>query len=77
MGLEEVDLMLSVDAWSVGCGALHAKVVPDFAGVDCGLGLGNQFCPAHVLAIPVCGAVQGELGTLLATRIRWVLIRGT
>jgi len=51
-------------------------VVPDLTGVDGRLGLGDQFRSAHILAIPVCGAIQSKLGALLAARICRVLVRG-
>lgn len=68
--------MLAVYTWCIGCRALHAEVVPDLTGVDGRLGLGDQFRSAHILAIPVCGAIQSKLGALLAARICRVLVRG-
>jgi len=48
-------------------------VVVDCALVDGSLGLGNQLRPPHV-AVPLGGAVDGDLGTLLATSISRVLV---
>jgi hypothetical protein len=50
------------------------EVVPDSSLVDCCSSLWDQFGSAHGLAIPEGSAVQGELGTLRAARVCWILV---
>lgn len=51
VALEEVDLVLVVDAGRVRGGALHREMVPDFARVDGGGGLRDELGAPHV-AVP-------------------------
>jgi len=76
MGLEEADLMLSVDAWRVCCRLHDAEMIPDFACIDSGGRLWNQLGPSHRLAIPVGCAIQGDFGPLCASRVCRVLVGG-
>jgi len=46
------------------------------AGTDVGLGLRNDLCPLHRLAIPKRGSVDCSLQTLCFARVRWVLVAG-
>lgn len=74
MRLEKADLMLSIDARRVDIRAHNAEVVPDLSRVDCRCGLGDQFYPPHRLAIPIRGAIESELGSLVAAGIGRVLV---
>lgn len=74
VGFEEANLVFSIYAGRVGIRPHDAEVVPYFARVDGCRCLRNQLCPPHVLAIPVGSAVKGKLCSLLATRVRWVLV---
>jgi len=73
VALEEADLVLVCRAWHVGRRPLDGVVVVDCALVDGGLGLGNQLRPPHV-TVPLGRAVNGDLGSLLATSIARVLV---
>lgn len=50
-------------------------MVVNLSAVDGRLGLRDELCAPHV-AVPLCGVVDGDLGTLLATGIRRVLVGG-
>lgn len=68
--LEEGDLVLALGRGGVGVLALEREVVVqgargDGAGVRDG---GDQLGPAHVLAVPVGGVVEGDLCALGGTR---------
>jgi hypothetical protein len=65
--LKKSNLMLSVQVWRVRRRPHDAEVVPYFARVDGGRCLGDQLRSPHVLAIPICGIVQSDLGSLVAS----------
>lgn len=73
MALEETDLVFVSRTWDVGRRPLDGVVVVDCSLVDGSFGLGNQLRPPHV-AVPLGCAVDGDLGTLLATSIARVLV---
>lgn len=75
MGLEEADLVFSVDGRRVGSVVHDAEMIPHCAFVDCCSCLGDELGSTHGLAIPEGGAVQSELGALGATCIGGVLVR--
>lgn len=74
--LEESDLMFSVQAWCVGILARDREVVEELSGNDCGSRglLWNQLGSSHVLPIPVCSVVEGDLDTLVGSGVRRVLV---
>ena len=74
VALEEADLVLVERRWSVRVRTLHAEVVEHLALVDGGRRLGDQLRAAHRLAIPVRGAVDGELGALLGAGVGGILV---
>jgi hypothetical protein len=74
MGLEEADLVFSVDAGSIGHVMHDAEMIPNCSLVDCCNRLGDPFGSAHVLAIPISSRVQSELGADGAARIGGVLV---
>jgi hypothetical protein len=76
MGLEEADLMFSVDGRGISHVVHDAEVIPDSSLVDCCSRLGNQFSSAHGLAIPEGGGIQGELGAMGAARVGGILVGG-
>lgn len=76
VGLEETDLVLLGLRRGVGGRVLQGEVVVDLAGVDGSGRLGDEFGPAHGLALPVAGVVDGDLGTILAGGVGRVLVVG-
>ncbi len=74
MGLEEANLVFPVDARSIGHIMHDAEMIPNCSIVDCCTRLGDQFCSAHVLPIPISSRVQGELGTDRTARIGGILV---
>lgn len=72
MRLEKVDLVLMFRTRRVLIAPLHTKMVEYFALVDRCFGLGNQFRPPHV-AVPLRGWRDGDLDTLFAFCVCWVL----
>lgn len=76
VALEEADLVLAVQARRVGGAALDAEMVVDLAAVDGRGGLRDQLGAAHVLAIPVSGAGQADLGALRGAAVGGVLVAG-
>lgn len=76
MALKEINLVLTIDTRRIGPVAHHAEVVVDFALVDGRGGLRDQLDASHGLAIPVSGAVEGELGALLGDGVGGVLVGG-
>lgn len=75
LNLQEVDLMLVAGVWWVGVGLLHAEVVVKGSRAEICLCLRNQLSPPHV-RVPKSGWVNGDLDTLLASTICWVLVAG-
>lgn len=73
VALEERNLVLIGRAGHVGCAPLDAEVVVHLAAGDGSLGLRNELRTPHV-AVPLCGVVDGDLGSLLAARIGRVLV---
>ena len=63
VALEEADLVLVGGDGGVGRGALQIEVVHNVALVDADSALRDELGAAHVLAMPVRRAVNGELGT--------------
>lgn len=55
MVLQEVDLMLHINAWSVDVAAHHAEMIINVAGVDSSGGLGDQLRATHRLPVPIRG----------------------
>lgn len=76
VALEEADLVLAVQARGVGVAALDAEMVVDLSLVDGRGGLGDQLGAAHVLAVPVGGAGEADLGALLGAAVGGVLVAG-
>jgi hypothetical protein len=76
MGLEKVDLMLKVGSWGIGSGSLDREMVVDMSLVDSSRSLWDQLCTSHVLAIPVGGLVDADLGSLVGGTVGWILITG-
>lgn len=68
--------MLTIHARRIGPVAHHTEVVVDFALVDGRGGLRDQLDASHGLAIPVGGAIEGELGALLGDGVGRVLVGG-
>jgi hypothetical protein len=74
MGLEEADLMFSVDGRRIG-GAVHdAEMIPDGSFVNCRCGLGNELGSTHGLTVPERGAVECKLGALGAACVCGILV---
>jgi len=74
MGLEETDLVFSVNAGSIGHIMHDAEMIPYCSLVDCCSRLGDQLGSAHVLTIPISSRVQRELGADGAACIGRVLV---
>lgn len=75
VALEESDLVFVCSTGHVGAAALDAEVVVHGAAIDGCFGLRDQLCAPHV-AVPLGGAVDGDLGALFGGRIAGILIGG-
>lgn len=75
VALEEADLVLVRRARYIGCRAFDREMVVDLPLVDGGSRLGNKLCAPHV-RVPFCGAVDSDLGALLASGVCGVLVAG-
>ena len=65
MTLEEADLMLVLLTRWVGASMLHREMVVDFALVDGGSGLRDQFRPQHTVIVPDGAVVDGDLDSFV------------
>lgn len=68
--------MFAVDAWSIGIRTHHAEVVIHQSLVDGCRRLRDKLRSAHVLAIPVRGAIQCDFGALVTASIGRILVAG-
>lgn len=75
VAFEEVDLVFICRAGDIGGSPLHGEVIVNSALINGCFGLGNKLCAPHV-AIPFCGAVDGDLCALLGASITRVLVVG-
>lgn len=76
VALEESDLVLTGGCRRVDILAHQGEVIVNLAADDGSVGLRDELCPSHVLAVPVSRLVKGDLGTLLGPSICWVLVVG-
>lgn len=74
MRFKEVDLMLPIYARRVDRRLHHAEMIPHLPGIDRSSRLRDQLGSSHCLAIPVRGAIERDLDSLVASRVRGILV---